>query len=1132
LLGVALPIGMAVMLLLPILMKQGIPFYGDENYFWWNSKYHYFNYADALFAWSPGQGAIGPPCTFFSYNVLGFTLVNLFGPEFGVKVFFVLLAALPGIMGFFAARILSKEWGLFKTNRGELLFCTFLSLLLTATFLNNGLIMGATAPSWAYSTLPISIALFVRYIKRGQIKDLLFIGLVSLFALANPLWLYLIFIVMLVYLLIEWVSSGFPLKQLKRSILMVGTIVAFNLYWLLPVASAYLTGASGYYSQYTSSNWINPETLQSLSHWNLLDVLLLGEHSYYYYWDHPQTYTVLSLLIPALAFTTLYLYRKNLKIIYVGLILAIGIFLTKGTNDPFGNIYLEIAKIAPFGAGAILRNPTKFEPLVIVAYGILIGFILGKIFERDLHMGQRLTAQINKTLRYLRVPKPWAVISLALVAIILLTSTYGAVLDLEGYTWPRYEPTQLPSAYDSVNAYLENQSDQYKVMWIPTGGAYNWKPYVQTGFPDLISSKPAVTFSSDFRDQLYQTQQFGKMLTMYGVKYVVYHGDSLDAQADTYLDLLSSQTDLVPVYRIDPTFVSEHADANVSLDTSMLQVINESTKVQRNGTATVTIGYSIPQSLIDQGYINMFSEGFNIVVEGYSSPNANSDSKLFESNLFNQTVVSATGGNAEITFEIPTSYPTDRIFLFGHIYGSGYVALTPTVRFASIEVTPEEYSCPFIIFENTDYRGQIFSTGGSISYDLDEATLIELSELSGGAQYAIRGEHLTIDPSVLKNMGTVLVRGTADIPIGTYRDGVAYINAPSLYNNSIPVELSDNQLIRIVPVFNPNVTMTTNTSLLERELASHYSVNISSLGASNTPVNVSIKGYLCYVRDNRTMLYPVPYLDKTIESNITASGNVSVSFNNTLPSDFMGTNVIFQVTVFDKQNLYLGSTYSGMLPVSGLTRFVENGRLTQLHIVKSNYTTPVFALGTGGYQLAAKFIGEINVANVSLSSESHDWTYGSLDLNAGPSNMTIQSDEAYIELIALTNGLENSSPSDADNGSTVSNAIRVNNCQYDALVNLTNQSVVILTEPYDPLWRCTIEGRSYQPIMVAGNVLGFVINGTSAPAQATFYYSLQDYFVAGYSITAAVMIIFPIAMFISYAPISRKLRKMLPPKKS
>ncbi|MEM3573394.1 MAG: hypothetical protein QXJ62_04085, partial [Nitrososphaeria archaeon] len=516
-LGIVLPISVAFLLLNPLLMQKGIPFYGDETYYYITPNSFYFNPFAWLFSWIPAYGPAPPFLTLFSYSAPLISMTCLFGQELAVKLFILAVASLPAILTFFALRILDKEWGLFNNEGPGLLFASVSSIFMLVSFTNAGLVGAATAPAWSYLTLPLSFALFVRYIRKGLIKDLLSLCVVSLFAIANPFWIYLMAIIASLYLIIEVLSGEKKRLILKRLILVTLSILTLHSFWVVPTIGGYIFSAGALFQSYTTEQLISFEGLRFLSHWTLLDVLMVGEHQYYFFWLHLQNYGPLSVIIPLMAIATVLIFRRNKYVLFTALILVIGIFLTKGVHEPGGYLYYFVAKNLPYGAGALLRNPTKFVPLVTFSYAILIGLFVAKVYEK---LG------FFKFKGFILKPSLIKYGALAVLALLVLSPvTYGTLLDLQGYTWPRYKPTYIPQIYDDVNSWLSQQQGNFKVMWIPSGGSYVWKPYIITAFPDLLSSRPAVSFYKIYPEPLTSTDRIGDVLTPLGVKYIIYHGD-------------------------------------------------------------------------------------------------------------------------------------------------------------------------------------------------------------------------------------------------------------------------------------------------------------------------------------------------------------------------------------------------------------------------------------------------------------------------------------------------------------------------------------------------------------------------------------------------------------------------------
>jgi len=541
--GLVVPLTATFILLHPLILNVGIPFYGDETYYI-NSESFYSNPFNLNFQWIPASGPSPPILTFFSHTVILTPLMYLIGHEAAVKSYILIVAALPGMLTFLAARILAKEWSLFDNGEGTTLFALVSGLFMLLAFTNAGLIGAATAPTWSYATLPLSFAFLVRYLRSGAPRTLLLLGVISLFAAANPMWFYVVFIMLVIYLPFKLMSQKDKrLTCMKRYVILIVFLIALHAFWWVPIAAAYILGAGGFFQVYTAKNLISFESLSTLSHWNLLDTIMVGEHQYDFFWLHPQNFGPLNATIPILAAASIITFYRNRYVLFTAVTMIIGIFLTKGVSEPGGYLYFLLAKNVPYGAGGLLRNPTMFSQLTTFSYALLLGLFVAWIYRQ---IGQRHIVQ-KKILRNIVVS--------ALIALVLSTITYGALIDLHGYTWPRYAPTTVPKAYADINNWLLEQPGDFKVMWVPDGASYVWKPYVITAFQHYISSRPDVSFSRVGLETL--NFNFGRPLTLLGVKYVIYHGDSLDDPYEKILEKLKTQESLQTVFSLDYVLESE-----------------------------------------------------------------------------------------------------------------------------------------------------------------------------------------------------------------------------------------------------------------------------------------------------------------------------------------------------------------------------------------------------------------------------------------------------------------------------------------------------------------------------------------------------------------------------------------------
>src|SRR5437773_5900758 len=625
----------SIILLSPLLLPQGLPFQGDETYYipWTLTTLSRYN----LQAWTIGNGPSGGILSLFP-TLLLVGLRTVLGQEFAVKGYLLLMAWLSAVIPYIATKQLLRHWKLLFDPRKLELASGVSGLVSLLIFSNPATVAGSNSFVWNYRMFPLLAPSLIMFMDTGKIRQLLTFGTSSAIASPQPFWPYLVAIVGLIYLifaLVRRTRTPGPVKLIKNSLLGIATGMGFNAFWIVPTAAGYLFQAGGSTFQiYGAQGAVSLGDLSFLSFWSLQDVLLLGESAHYFFWNHPQNYTLFSMIIPLVAATAVLTHRRNRPVFFVVAVLIVGALATAGVNEPIGFLYYQLQSYLPYGAGAILRNPTKFVPIVTFAYGILLG--LGVIAVSSMLSSRRFSLLISSRnlVRHSIV--------LTLVFLILAPITYGTLLDLQGYTWPRYSPSNIPEQYGQLNNWLTAQPGDYKVMWIPAAGAYDWKPYAITAFPDLLSSKPTVPFTSIYPNPLGSTYNIGKILAFVGVKYVVYHGDSINYPNDQILQTLLAQRDLTTVESINGT-ISPNDDSHTPLPIDAPgtdftdRPFHLSNVTLPRGQDNLTMSYTIPKTVIDQGYTSgQFADYFSIGLYGFPAGSVDFSNQIFFATVAHQ----------------------------------------------------------------------------------------------------------------------------------------------------------------------------------------------------------------------------------------------------------------------------------------------------------------------------------------------------------------------------------------------------------------------------------------------------------------------------------------------------------------
>jgi hypothetical protein len=1119
LLGVLIPILISFILLSPIITDKGIPAYGDTNYLGVNKASYYFSPLRMLYSWSDGKG---PEIHISDFSYIFLYLSYFLDKEIVIKAYLILCGSLAGILTFFAMIILLREWGFtYPVSKEAVYISIFASLFYMLVFVNSSLLSGASSPGWIYSTIPLAFALSVRYLRRGRVTDLLLLFIVSMIGFTQPNWLLNLSIIFVIYTLFETLigTASYNYRTIiKRASLVLIIVLLSKFYVFTSSVVGYLLGGSGIFSTYTSEKTISFPSLAFLSKWSILDIFMLGERQYFYFWLHPQNYTPFNILIPVLATISLFMYRKNSYVIFILIIFAIGVFLSKGVNDPAGYLYYVLAKELPYALGAALRNPGKFISLVTFSYSFLIGISILKLY---------------RTIVKRKKMKPYkAKLLITLLACVVLSLImHGTLQDLQAYTWIRFKPVYVPETYNNLNNYLVEQKSQgsFKVMWIPSGGAYVWKPYIITAFPDILSSKPAVYFGKVYPEPLRSVRDIGELLKALGVRYVIYHGDSISYPNEEILRYLLNQEDLKIAYKLNYTYVPKDnskaplpaREAGIVFNGSLFKLVSPE-YIPRGKEVDIVIRYAIPDYVVEKGFKGAFHAGFNIGLRVVEAGASYRDGKVYETSAYKQVMVSETEGYAYFRVKVPYNYPGTAVDIYADFYDGSFKPLTPVYFVGRLPVKPRAIDIPFVVFENTRYEGPIYTAKLAVVYGLDKADVLRVSSILN--DYAPIFINADIDAGTLSllKVADAFIYSASKLPkqLEEYLSGssIKIIYVYPISKLSLPTEKPvKGPVDRDSYVYNETPLTPLGDFVLERGkskiLTFRYRlpqpvVEKGFKGRFWAGFGMIILGYPHGIapplnQKNMYRVFEVPIYNYTLINDYEGL----VSFNVTVPSNFHGSAVDVYVWFYDGDFKRISPIYYvGTFNVKGVTLLKSQQGIPVIHIVNDSLTIPIYLPKDGEYILYLRAKGLLRVkANntdilVGQNTDSFDSYYVKLHLNRGLNRITLSTnDEAFIESIAVYESSLNDSSSSGTH--QVLSYRKVNPTYWEVVINASKPFVLVFTEPYDRLWRAYINGKELKPIPIFGLVNGFVVNETGI-IHIRIYYTLQTYYLIGIAASA------------------------------
>jgi hypothetical protein len=311
---------------------------------------------------------------------------------------------------------------------------------------------------------------------------------------------------------------------------------------------------------------------------------------------------LLTLIVPLIAISTLVLFTVKLvqpqrfsslkviekkTIITLALLIVFSLFLAKGINDPFGDVYIWLVFSTPFSW--LFEHSEVWIRYLCLAYTFLCSLLLAQLVNRiqltSIPKNVRITffnitKQIPQRL-IKRVLWLWkAKLALSLVMLIIFSvairtdtiAAYTSSLFL-GTADNLLIPSTIPKPYYNVNDWLTMQSGEFRTVWLPIEGSLSWwrtsgplhhpigdwassRPIATTNHP---TQKNYMTFTLSY---LQHEDTFAKLLGLFNVKYIINHLDVEDSEDEMLYESLKKNSRLTQVYQDNFLYVFENEQYN------------------------------------------------------------------------------------------------------------------------------------------------------------------------------------------------------------------------------------------------------------------------------------------------------------------------------------------------------------------------------------------------------------------------------------------------------------------------------------------------------------------------------------------------------------------------------------------
>ena len=472
--------------------------------------YNYANSGFQLYDLTFGN-KIYPSDWMFRLLVLPFSFL---GGELVSKGMLVFFCALSGFSMFYLCRTMKLSY-----------LSSFLSgiLYLFSPIIFTRAIAGHIYYLLGYALTPFLIASFMKAQKdvKHRLTFSIISGLIFAFIGTQIQFFVMAFLILLALTLIDY-------QNVKSNLIILALIVfigsLLHLPWILPLlltnsSASFSTQSFLSYHEITSS----PTLLESLR--------VIGYNIQPYSFTRlvmqgiiPQWILYTSFLMPIIAFLSLLL-KKNKYTVTFSLIALIGIFISKGTNPPFENIFILAFQYTPL---VIFRELWHIAFLVFFSYTILVSMFFDKITTNFFN---KVTPKISKKVNQIKC------CAIAIVLLIIVSNGYPLLL---GNMAEYMQTYSFDNDYNDLFQNLQNDENEYRILWLPAITPMKYDNASLSGVDPLISYSPKPTLPQHINSQYplsklvmfltstineNKTQQFGNLLSPYAIKYMISRTD-------------------------------------------------------------------------------------------------------------------------------------------------------------------------------------------------------------------------------------------------------------------------------------------------------------------------------------------------------------------------------------------------------------------------------------------------------------------------------------------------------------------------------------------------------------------------------------------------------------------------------
>lgn len=403
------------------------------------------------------------------------------------------LGSLVFIIGFFSLSKLLQSLGV--KGIGEYLGILFYLTNSYFILLFDG---GQMSLALSYAISPLIVYLFLKMAQDHKFKYKFYLALAALcISILDIRFIYLLALILFFNSIFQLVfgPSANRLKFMKElllcGVLVTVVLIGFHAYWILP---SVLIKSPQLPQTYERAAQVDFLSFSSVGH----SLLLQQPHWYKNIFGQISNLKAEFIFIPILVLLAPILLRRDKVVGFWLIIAALGIFLSKGSQPPYGQIYSWLFTHIPLFS--LFRDPTKFYLFISLSYSILIAITIQEIHLRK-----------NKYFAYLVL-----IYLVWLIRPIYLGEMTGLL------SRPTFE-----QEYSKLEDYLKGDNNYSRIFWIPTkaplGYAGSIHPPVEAA--RLVQKRPfaaGVKGTYETFNFLREAPYMGELFDVAGIGYIAY----------------------------------------------------------------------------------------------------------------------------------------------------------------------------------------------------------------------------------------------------------------------------------------------------------------------------------------------------------------------------------------------------------------------------------------------------------------------------------------------------------------------------------------------------------------------------------------------------------------------------------